>query len=122
MPPHNPIQFDLLESLPLHIYYKDKNGAQLWCNDNQLRTLGLASLDDIVGKTDFEICDRDMAHRLRENDLQIMETGQPQSFEEFGNFGSLRFCISHKTPLIDLKTKEILGVAGNSFNLSKQRV
>lgn len=121
LPMPNSISFDQLEALPIHIYYKDKNGAYMWCNQNQLKTLGFTSLDDIVGKTDLDICERDVADRIKENDLSIMETGQPKSFEEYGKFGSIRFCLSHKTPFIDLKTRKILGVAGMSLNLTKQK-
>lgn len=120
-PPANAIELNTFEYLPTHVYYKTLEGKYIWCNDRQLKTLGLASLDDIVGKTDRDICERDTANRFMDNDLSIMESGQSKVFEEYGQFGSLRFCISHKTPFIDLKTREIVGVAGISLDLTRQK-
>lgn len=120
-PPTNAVNLNIFEGLPTHIYYKTLEGKYIWCNNRQLKTLGLASLDDIVGKTDREICEHDTANRFMENDLSVMESAQSKVFEEYGQFGSLRFCISHKTPFIDIKTKEILGVAGISLDLTRQK-
>lgn len=111
----------LLELIPGHLYCKDKNGKYLWCNKNQLITLGLSSLDDIVGKTDLDICELDAACRIKENDKRIMESGKLEIMEEHGKFGAMESCLSYKAPILD-SSGAVIGIIGNSIDNFKQRM
>lgn len=46
---------EIIAVLPGRVYWKDKNGVYLGCNDKQAESLGLKRGYEIVGKTDFEI-------------------------------------------------------------------
>ncbi|WP_347252000.1 hypothetical protein [Legionella sp.] len=52
-------QFDLykqiIERMPVHIYWKDNQFRYLACNELQARNVGLSSPTEIVGKTDYEL-------------------------------------------------------------------
>lgn len=41
----------ILERMPVHVYSKNTNFEYLACNPFQARNVGLASPDEIVGKT-----------------------------------------------------------------------
>lgn len=108
-------------NIPGNIYFKDKNGSYLWCNKAQLDVFGLSTLDQIVGKTDFDLCDHDTALRIREEDLKIMTTGRSEVVEEHGRVGANKIStLSHKAPLKNSKG-EIIGIIGNSIDNSKQK-
>ena len=65
------ILLDLMAVLPGHVYWKDKEGKYLGCNDLQAKTLGLVSRDDIIGKTDFDLVSEDEASMIRQNDIGL---------------------------------------------------
>lgn len=103
--------------IPGNIYYKDLNGAYLWCNESQLRSIGLTSIDQIIGKTDFDLCEHaETAAKIRTVDLRIMTTGVAEVIGEKGVYGTLRYTMSHKAPLRD-KDGKIIGLVGNSINM-----
>jgi PAS domain S-box-containing protein len=66
-----------IESLPYCLFWRDRNGVYLGANANKLRALGLASLDQLVGKTTHEIClTKEEADFFLAVDRQVMESGQ----------------------------------------------
>jgi PAS domain S-box-containing protein len=117
------MDFKIVENIsviPGNVYYKDKNGAYLWCNEGQLQTLGFTALKQILGKTDFDFLDYETASKVRAVDLRVMTTGNPEIIEEDGNFGNLRVTLSYKAPLKN-SAGEIIGIMGNSINMASQR-
>lgn len=115
------LAFDaLLELLPGHLYYKDLDGKYLWCNKNQLITLGLATLEDIIGKTDAEISSAETGRILRENDIEVMRSRKLNIVEEDCKFGTQESCLSYKAPLLD-SNGIVIGVIGNSIDNVKQK-
>src|SRR3990167_8971060 len=102
---------DVLEILNLiseHIYWKDKDGYYLGCNQSQARDLGLNTAEDIIGKTDYDFNSQKVAEEWRKNDLEVMKSGVPATIQE-GDF------ISTKRPLYD-KNNNIIGILGVSIN------
>jgi PAS domain S-box-containing protein len=114
------LSLNLLESIPGHIYCKDKNGVYLWCNKEQLSAAGFTALSQVIGKTDFDMFEHDMAARLREVDLRIMNSGKAEILEEDGFLGEITTTLSYKAPLRDL-TGEIIGIVGNSINITARQ-
>jgi PAS domain S-box-containing protein len=104
----------VLDTLPLSIFWKDCNCVYLGCNKQMLADAGLTSLADMVGKTDFDLPWSHEAKLYRANDLEVMETGQPQlNVEEpMTKSGNLyRWLRTTKIPLRDSAGK-IIGVLG----------
>ncbi len=67
----------LLDSLPLRLFWKDRNSVFRGCNLNGARALNLASTREIIGKTDDDFCtNRLEAILLRQQDQQLMTLGQ----------------------------------------------
>ncbi|MFA6037890.1 MAG: PAS domain-containing sensor histidine kinase [Legionellales bacterium] len=72
----------IVSLIPGHVYYKDRNGVFIWCNKSQLDDLGMVTLEEYIGKTDYDIFPKHQADLLRKNDIEVMDSGIPQSFEE----------------------------------------
>ena len=65
----------VLDTLPLAIFWKDRQCRFLGCNQQMLDDAGLASVADIVGKTDFDLPWRAEAPRYRADDQAVMVSG-----------------------------------------------
>lgn len=68
----------VMDSLPLAIFWKDHQGNFLGCNQQLVVDAGLSSLEEIVGKTDFDMPWREEALLYQADDRLVMESGQPK--------------------------------------------
>lgn len=66
----------LLSALPLSIYWKDRSGRYLGCNDHYKREIRMRQRDDIIGKTDAELeLPEAYVDHLRRRERKVLETG-----------------------------------------------
>ena len=65
-----------LEHTPDHVYFKDMSGTFVWVSVSLARTLG-CTVEQIIGKTDFDFFEESVAKSYREVELQVMTTGEP---------------------------------------------
>jgi len=114
----------VVANLPGHVYWLDKNNVFLGCNEQQAKTIGLASRHDIVGRTITEFQTKENADRIVKINKRVMESGVPQIAEEpyLNASGETVVFLSHKVPLKN-EEGEIIGLLGISFDVSniKQR-
>ena len=69
----------VLDNMPEAAFWKDRNSVYLGCNKKFSQVAGLASPDEIVGKTDFDLpWKREEAEWFRSCDRQVMETDRPE--------------------------------------------
>lgn len=110
----------LLENLPQKIFYKDKNSVYISCNYNYARDLKTQP-DEIIGKTDYDFFDRELAEKYRADDTRIMELGKTEYIEEkyFQN-GQEIVVQTVKTPLEDEKGNKI-GILGIFWDITERR-
>ena len=108
--------------MPGHVYWKDKNGVYLGCNNRQARVLGLQYGYEIVGKTDFDLpWGENKAAMFQRNDKHIMETGDTEIIEEEAQVdGKNAIVLSHKSPMRN-KQGEITGILGISIDISDRK-
>lgn len=93
----------LLDNSPAGIYLKDSDGRYLLLNREYGHILGQPP-ERVIGKTDAEILQPDVAERLRRNDLAVLMTGAPINIEKVMNVnGEERSYLSTKFPLLDPK-------------------
>ena len=119
----NKTTFDsLLFNLPGHIYWKDRTGKYLGCNDKQAQSWGLKKRCDVINKKDSDLaCNKAIFKKIRKNDLLIMRTGRSTLIEEpIIMHGKKLTVISHKAPLKDISGK-VIGVVGVSIDIEKQK-
>ena len=99
----------VLDTIPHHVVWKDRNGIILGCNRAVLEECG-----NILGKTDFETGAAKFAERYRADDLAVMENGQPKlNFEEpqIRKDGSQGWYRTSKVPLHD-GSGQVIGILG----------
>jgi len=60
--------------LPQKIFHKDKNSVYVSCNKNYARDLKIQP-DEIIGKTDYDFYNKELAEKYRADDKRILESG-----------------------------------------------
>lgn len=68
----------LLDTLPDLIWLKDQEGIYLSCNKRFEQFFG-ASEAEIVGKTDFDFVDHELAESFRANDRAALAADSPRN-------------------------------------------
>ncbi len=93
----------MFDAIPDLVWLKDADSIYLSCNPMFERLLG-ASEAGIVGKTDYDLFDREQADFFRENDRKAIAAGKPSLNEEwltFADDGVRRLFEVIKTPIAD---------------------
>ncbi len=112
----------LLQTIPDLIWLKDTDGVYLSCNAMVEHLFG-AGEADIVGKTDYDFFDRELADFFRENDRKVMAAGKPSSNEElltFAHDGHHALMHTIKTPMRD-DNGNLIGVLGIARDITKRK-
>jgi len=73
-------QQNLIDSIPVPVYFKDNTLHYLGCNKAFKKSLGCAR-EDIIGKTDHEIMAQKQARVHHHQDLQLLKTGETTFYE-----------------------------------------
>ena len=67
----------IMNTIPLSVFWKDKDSVYLGCNPAFAKECGLATVDDVVGKTPFDLFDAETAKTLVDRDQHMITTNQP---------------------------------------------
>ncbi|MEO0355120.1 MAG: PAS domain S-box protein [Cyanobacteria bacterium P01_A01_bin.3] len=114
----------VLDTFPLSVFWKDLNSVYLGCNRNFLRDVGLTSIEDIVGKTDYDMpWGEEEADVYRADDRQVMDSGTAklETIEtQIQADGNLLWLETNKLPLRNLKG-EVIGVMGTNRDISARK-
>ena len=70
----------VIQATPDAIFVKDLSGRYVLVNDAFARFIG-KSPDDIIGRHDLELYDKETADRFLESDRKVLESGTAQAFE-----------------------------------------
>lgn len=111
----------LIDTIPDLVWLKDRAGIYLLCNHGFEKFFG-APESAIVGKTDYDFVDGELASFFRENDLRAMESGEPHVNEEWLRFatgGYQGLFETIKTPMRD-KSGKLVGVLGIARDISER--
>ena len=65
----------LMESIPDHIYFKDREGRFLRINRAHALHLGLSSPSEAIGKTDYDFFEPSQARQKDADEREIIRTG-----------------------------------------------
>ena len=113
----------LMDNIPDHIYFKDKESRFITMNKSHATKFGLSDPAGTIGKTDFDFFDEQHAQTAFEDEQKIMKTGQPLiGLEEKETWpdGSVTWVITTKMPLRD-KEGEIIGTFGISKDITERK-
>ncbi len=112
----------LIHTMPDLVWLKDRAGVFLACN-NRFELLFGAPEAEILGKTDYDFVDRELADFFRENDRRAMEKGSPSVNEEWVTYasdGHSELLETTKTPMFD-EDGQLMGVLGIGHNITHRR-
>ena len=113
----------LIENVPVNVYYKDTESRFLLANTSTIEKLGVSSPEEVIGKTDHDFFDIHHADITRQNELRIMETRAPDlnelHRETWGHNAEKEdtWAKSSKLPWIDKKGK-ICGTFGITSDIT----
>jgi PAS domain S-box-containing protein len=110
----------LLESSEDYIYFKDKNSKFLRVSKSLLKLLNLKGQHEVVGRSDFDFADEEIARPKYDAEQEIIRTGKVLKIEEkdIGQDGSERWVSTVKMPLRD-ETGIIIGTFGVSRDITE---
>ncbi len=103
----------IIKTIPDLIWLKDVTGEYLACNSMFERFFG-AKEADIIGKTDYDYLDKELADFFRNRDKIAMDAGIPTINEEwitFADDGHKVFLETIKTPMYD-SDNTLIGILG----------
>jgi len=114
----------VLDSVPQAVFWKDRYSVYLGCNEVFARAVGLASPEEIVGKTDFDLpWSRHEAETYMADDREVMENKkskrhiiEPLQQEN----GSRLWVDTSKVPLINA-TGDVFGILGVFEDISERK-
>lgn len=111
----------LLDTIPDLIWLKDKEGIYLLCNPMFERFFG-AKEEEIIGKTDYDFVDKELADFFRKNDQIAMEAKAQNMNEEwitFADDGHPALLETIKIPMIDEHDNPI-GILGVAHDITER--
>ncbi|MGE4559265.1 MAG: PAS domain S-box protein [Desulfobulbus sp.] len=113
---------NLLQTVPALIWMKDPQGIYLSCNNRFQRFAGLPEAE-IIGRTDFELFDREQAEGFRADDQKTVNNGSPTISEEwitYADDGHRELLETIKTPLHDAGGT-LQGVLGIGWDITEKK-
>ncbi len=113
----------LIDNLPDLIYVKDTQGRKLITNLADWQASGGKKMEDVVGKSDFDLYPPDLAQGYWAVDKAIIESGTPTiNFEEPGldSQGNEVWRLSSKVPLRDGQGK-VVGLVGVGRDITERK-
>ncbi|PJD91416.1 MAG: hypothetical protein CK424_07285, partial [Legionella sp.] len=117
----NQAQLERISScVPGNFYWKNAHGEYLGCNLSLLSMLGFHSIEEIIGKNDYDLWP-EQADEIRKHDKQVMLLKKAVSGEESVKIAdkNMYFTVI-KMPLFG-ENDEIIGILGNSLDITPQK-
>ncbi len=113
----------LVDALPQNLYRIDRDGKLTFLNQKLLTEMGLA-LNDVLGKTAYDFYPPELARKYRQDDQQVIETGQPLTLIEENKVmttGQSRFVEVIKIPIYDANGA-ISGIQGIFWDITARKL
>jgi PAS domain S-box-containing protein len=110
----------MLDNSPDHIYFKDAQSRFIKSGKAQATQFGMASPDELVGRTDFDFFAEDHARPAFEDEQEIIRTGRPligKVEKEILKNGQVSWVLTTKMPFLD-QAGEIIGTFGISKDIT----
>lgn len=112
----------LIHTIPDLVWLKDPQGVYLSCNSKFEMFFG-AKEKNIIGKTDYDFVDKELADFFREHDKRAMAMGKPSKNEEevvFAVDGHHEILETIKTPMFN-DDGELIGVLGIGRDITERK-
>ena len=115
---------DIINAIPMRVFWKDRNLVYLGCNKAFARDAGFADPKELVGKDDFQMVWRKQAESYRADDRQVIESGQSKLFIEEPQTTPAGKTLTLLTSKIPLRNDqgEITGVLGTYMDITQHKL
>lgn len=113
----------VINSVPEKIFWKDINSKYLGCNSAFIESVGKNSIEDVIGKTDFDLIWANEAQKFINDDKEIINSGIAKlNYEEsyIIKNGENIWWKTSKMPLKDISGKTI-GILSTSEDITEQK-
>ncbi len=113
----------LIDATPDQIFVKDKQGCKIVANKADWQASGGKTMEDVLGKSDFQTYPSDLAAKFWADDKMVMDTGTPVINREESNrdaHGNPVWVLTTKVPLRDSQGN-IIGLVGISRDITERR-
>jgi PAS domain S-box-containing protein len=113
----------IINTIPVRVFWKDKNLVFLGCNAAFARDAGFTAPQDLIGKDDYQMGWREQAARYRADDRQVIESGIPKFMVEEPQTtpaGKTITLLTSKIPLRDANG-EICGILGTYLDITSRK-
>lgn len=111
----------LVESLPINVFRKDRDGKIVFANSRYCKDLGM-SLDEVIGKSDFDFFDDEIARKYLKDDAWVLQTGLPFHDTEVHPVGDEAIYVEVlKAAVTDGKGRRI-GIQGMFWDVTDRKV
>ncbi|TWT70791.1 PAS domain-containing hybrid sensor histidine kinase/response regulator [Crateriforma conspicua] len=119
----------IIDNVPDLIYVKDRFGRFVTANAALVRMLGVDSVDDLIGKTDYDFSPPDLACNYVTDDQNVMRSGRPLLDREESHRrpdGSEICLLTTKVPLFpatqdEQPSDEAVGVVGIGHDITRRK-
>ena len=99
----------VINHIPQYVFWKDTNSVFLGCNKNFAQVVGLNDPTEIIGKTDYDLTNKEKADHFIEMDQTVIETNKPlynMVEPHTGANGDKMWVNINKVPLYDAENKK----------------
>ncbi len=114
----------LIDNLPENIYVKDREGRFLLANRFVAAIMGAPDADSLIGKTDFDFYPAEEAQRYWNDELAVLESGEPLLNREEPVVdqvtGDHRWFLTSKVPARN-DEGEIISIVGMGQDITERR-
>ena len=114
-------QSAILNGIPDTAWLKDRNSLYIAVNEQFARTAGM-NVEDVIGRSDFDIWQKEFAEHYRANDLEVMQTGRRMHMEELqiDSAGREYWVETVKTPIRNVDG-EVVGTTGIAREITERK-
>lgn len=113
---------NIISLMPGNVFWKDRKGKHLGCNQNNAIALKLNSPEEVIGKSLSELYDLQYAIPIDRYDQEIMAKDQEEMLEEnvLDPNGNPIVYLTKKTPLHNTKG-DVIGLLGVSVDITDRK-
>lgn len=109
-------ELEAFSHMPFVFVVKDSEGRYVWANDYFLEIAGASRLEEVLGKTDFDMVWKDDALSYASADRKVWETGKPHKVRETVNRADGSCVTANSCKFLDdLEGRQCLFVVGISL-------
>jgi PAS domain S-box-containing protein len=111
----------LIENLPQHVFFKDRNSMFLSVNAAFAADFGRAP-EEFIGKSDFDFFPEELAEKYSADDRRVMNQRRPETIEEVNiTNGKKRYVEVTKAPVMG-DEGEVIGLLGLFTDVTERRM